>query len=42
MVYALVAACASLLLTIVIGRPVLAWLRRRGYGKQESGDEPEA
>jgi len=42
MVYALVAACASLLLTIVIGGPVLAWLRRRGYGKQESGDEPEA
>ncbi len=40
MVYALVVCVAALILTAVIGRPVVEWLRARKYGKQESGEEP--
>jgi phospho-N-acetylmuramoyl-pentapeptide-transferase len=39
MVYALAVALAALLLTLLIGGPVVRWLRERKYGKA-TGDEP--
>jgi phospho-N-acetylmuramoyl-pentapeptide-transferase len=41
MVYASVCAVIALALTIIVGAPVLAMLRRRKYGKSYTGDEPE-
>jgi phospho-N-acetylmuramoyl-pentapeptide-transferase len=40
MVYALGAGIATTILTVVIGGPVLRWLRIRKYGKSYTGDEP--
>jgi phospho-N-acetylmuramoyl-pentapeptide-transferase len=42
MVHALVAASAALVLTVLLGDPVIRFLRARRIGKAESGEEPEA
>ena len=42
MVYASAAAFAAMLLTLALGRPVVAALRARKLGAAYSGDEPEA
>jgi phospho-N-acetylmuramoyl-pentapeptide-transferase len=41
MVYALAVACAALVLTVLIGGPIVRWLRERRYGKA-TGAEPSA
>jgi phospho-N-acetylmuramoyl-pentapeptide-transferase len=42
MSHAVLAALLAMLMTLAIGRPLLAELRRRKYGKSYTGDEPEA
>jgi phospho-N-acetylmuramoyl-pentapeptide-transferase len=42
MLDAMLAACLAMIVTLLVGRPVVAELRRRRYGKQYSGEEPEA
>jgi phospho-N-acetylmuramoyl-pentapeptide-transferase len=41
MVYALVVACAALVLAIMIGAPAVSYLRAKKLGKSYTGDEPE-
>jgi phospho-N-acetylmuramoyl-pentapeptide-transferase len=40
MVYACVCSLVAMLAALVIGRPIVSWLRRMKIGKAESGDEP--
>jgi phospho-N-acetylmuramoyl-pentapeptide-transferase len=42
MVDAVFAACLAMLVTVAVGHPIVAELRRRKLGKAHTGDEPEA
>ena len=42
MLEAMLAACLAMLVTLLVGRPILAELRKRKLGASYSGEEPEA
>ena len=42
MTYALFSACVAMFVTLAVGRPIVAELRRRKLGKAYGGDEPAA